>query len=39
LNPFAKGNQSGSRQGKLLLHQQNTKKKELSAQMQTGRQF
>ena len=34
LNPFAKGNQSGSRQGKLLLQQQNIKKKELSAQMQ-----
>ena len=27
LNPFTKGNQSGSRQGKLLLQQQNIKKK------------
>ena len=27
LNPFAKGNQSGSRQGKMLLQQQNIKKK------------
>jgi hypothetical protein len=34
LNPFAKGNQSGSRQGKMLLQQQNIKKKkELSAQI------
>jgi hypothetical protein len=36
---FSKGNQNGPRQGKLLLQQQNIKKKELSTQMRTGRQF